>query len=310
MVPVAAAIGFPYYVVNREELFSRRVLDYFVEEYRRGRTPNPCVRCNTRIKFEELALLARDLGADAVATGHFARIQDDPKSGRRRLLRARDHDKDQSYFLFDLSREHLALSIFPLGEMTKEEVRAEAVKLGLATAGKPESQDVCFVEGGDYREFLARRMASAGIGEPEGEIVDKEGKPLGRHQGLSRYTVGQRRGLSVASSRRLYVVQVDAAANRVTLGSEDDLMCGSLNLSGARFTGLDDPWAARDPFEAVVRVRYRHAGAEALVIPRDDGRAVVRFRDPHRGVSPGQAAVFYDGEILLGGGWIDAVGPP
>jgi tRNA-specific 2-thiouridylase len=153
-------------------------------------------------------------------------------------------------------------------------------------------------------------MAAAGISEPQGEIVDREGKTLGRHRGLSHYTVGQRRGLSVASSRRLYVVQIDADANRVTVGSDDDLMCSNLNLSGARFTGLDDPWIVRDPFEAVVRVRYRHAGAEALVIPQDDGRAVVRLRDPQRGVSPGQAAVFYDGETLVGGGWIDEVGPP
>ncbi|HEY3176064.1 MAG TPA: tRNA 2-thiouridine(34) synthase MnmA [Candidatus Polarisedimenticolia bacterium] len=303
---VAGAIGFPYYVINREELFKRRVLDYFAAEYRRGRTPNPCARCNAEVKFEELVELARGLGASAVATGHYARVEADPVSGRRRLLRARHLEKDQSYFLFDLTQEHLAMSLFPLGEMTKDEVRAEAARLGLATAGKPESQDVCFVEGGDYRDFLSRKMAAEGIAEPEGEIVDMEGNPLGHHRGLSGFTVGQRRHLGVSAARRLYVVLVDAGENRVVLGGEEDLTCGSLTLSGASFMSFDEP---RDSFEALVRVRYRHAGARAVVSRDGDGRATVRFGEPQRGVSPGQAAVFYDGEALLGGGWIDTVSP-
>ncbi len=295
---VAAAFGFPYYVVNQEDLFSRKVLDYFVSEYREGRTPNPCIRCNAEVKFSTLAGLARRLGASAVATGHYARIAIDPVSGRRRLLRGLDAGKDQSYFLFDLTPEQLALAVFPLGGMSKEAVRAEALRLGLASAGKPESQDVCFVEGGDNRDFLRRHTPAP---EAEGEMVDRDGRVLGRHEGLSGYTIGQRRGLGVASSRRLYVVDLDAERNRVVLGSEEDLGCMELMLEGVR-------WIDHDPtdgaIEAAVRIRYRHPGASARVTPFADGRARVRFERPLKGVSPGQAAVFYRGEAVIGGGWI------
>ncbi|MFQ5845798.1 MAG: tRNA 2-thiouridine(34) synthase MnmA, partial [Planctomycetota bacterium] len=235
---VAAALGFPYYVVNREEAFRRRVLDDFVQQYRQGRTPNPCVRCNAGVKFESLVRLARGLSASAVATGHYARLQDDPATGSRRLLRARDHAKDQSYFLFDLTPEQIRMAMFPLGEMTKQQVRAEAGRLGLATAGKRESQDVCFVEGGDYRDFLRRRTGAEATAQ--GDVVDARGRSLGRHRGLWRYTVGQRRGLGVSSSRRLYVVRLEAAANRVVLGGAEDLLCDALALSAVRLTGADD----------------------------------------------------------------------
>jgi tRNA-uridine 2-sulfurtransferase len=301
---VAGQVGFPYYVVNREESFGRRVLDDFVSEYRRGRTPNPCVRCNAEVKFETLARLARGLGASAVATGHYARLDRDPITGRGRLLRARDAAKDQSYFLFDLTEDQIEMALFPLGDLTKQQVRDEAVRLGLATAGKPESQDVCFVEGGDYRSFLHRRMADVGSPERDGEIVDTSGRLLGRHEGLSGFTVGQRRGLGVASGRRLYVVEIDASSRRVVLGGEEDLMRDAIALDPVRFHGAPAGDRVAAPFEALVRVRYRHAGAAALVTPRPDGGATVAFHEPLRGVSPGQAAVFYDGDLLLGGGWI------
>ena len=305
---VASVFGFPYYVINREEAFTRHVLDNFVDEYRRGRTPNPCVRCNAGVKFETLTKLAHELGADAVATGHYARLAADPATGRPRLRRARDDGKDQSYFLFDLSPEQLDRAVFPLGEKTKSEVRAHAVRLGLSMADKPESQDVCFVEGGDYREFLARRLAAGGQKEPAGEIVDNQGAVLARHTGLSGFTVGQRRGLGVSTGDKLYVIRLDARSNHVVLGGEDELMCSALTLSGTR---IHHPRSAGSPgsFPARVSVRYRHAGAEAIVVPHDDTRSTIRFAQPLRGASPGQAAVFYEGDVVLGGGWIDTVSP-
>ena len=303
---VANAFGFRYYVINREEAFARHVLDNFVDEYRQGRTPNPCVRCNAGVKFETLTRLARELGADKVATGHYARLVDDPVTGRPRLLRAHDEEKDQSYFLFDLSPEQLERAIFPLGEKTKSEVRAQAVRLGLSMAAKPESQDVCFVEGGDYREFLHRRMADAGRKEQEGDVVDTHGAVLSRHAGLSGFTVGQRRGLGVTTGSRLYVIRLEADANRVVLGGEDELMCSALTVTGTRFHGESCDSADRS-FAARVRVRYRHVGAEAMVVPHDGERSTIRFEQPLRGATPGQAAVFYDGDMVLGGGWIDSV---
>ncbi|HZI93125.1 MAG TPA: tRNA 2-thiouridine(34) synthase MnmA [Patescibacteria group bacterium] len=301
---VASLFGFPYYVINKEELFSRRVLDYFVEEYRVGRTPNPCARCNADVKFEALADLARSLGAEAVATGHYARLLDDPASGHRRLMRAADPAKDQSYFLFDLTQEQLDMALFPLGDMTKRQVREQAIRFGLDSAGKPESQDVCFVEGGDYRDFLRRRTSLSGLAEPEGAMVGIGGETLGRHDGLSGYTVGQRRGLGVAASKRLYVVAVDAPGNRVVLGGEEDLLCDRLSLTGVRCHATG-PRGGR--FEASVRVRYRHAGAPAKVTLETGERATVTFDEPQRSVSAGQAAVFYQGDLVIGGGWIDAV---
>ncbi len=303
---VASTMGFPYYVVNQEEVFSRKVLEYFVHEYRRGRTPNPCVRCNSDVKFTALAALARDLGATRVATGHYARVTADPVTGERRLLRARDRDKDQSYFLFDVEEEHLRLALFPLGDLDKAQVRAEAVRLGLAGAHKAESQDVCFVDGGDYRGFIRRRLAESGGGEEPGAIVDVQGEVLGHHDGLSGFTIGQRRGLGVSGGRRLYVIGLDARGNQVVLGSEKDLLCGGLLLEDVRLAG---PGCPSGTYEASVRIRYRHAGAPALVTPAAGGRARVDFREPERGATPGQAAVLYDGDLVLGGGWIDRVLP-
>lgn len=299
---VASQFGFPYYVVNEEESFRHRVLDDFAAEYRRGRTPNPCVRCNTGVKFATLCRLAPALDAAAVATGHYARRGVDPATGAPRVLRGRDRDKDQSYFLFDLTPEQLAMARFPLGDMTKEEVRRAAAEMGLATAGKPESQDVCFVEGGDYRGFL-RRHAGDGAPEPGGEMVDPAGRVVGRHDGLSSYTVGQRRGLGLGGPRRLYVVRVEASSNRVVVGGEEDLLAGAIDLSGVRCA------ARQTAFRADVRIRHRHEAAPAVVTPGGEGTARVVFDTPVRGAAPGQAAVFYDGDVVLGGGWIEPARP-
>ncbi len=305
---VAAQVGFPYYVINEEETFGRRILDDFVGEYRGGRTPNPCVRCNSEVKFAGLLRLARALGAGAVATGHYARVQVAPEGGRR-LLRARDLEKDQSYFLFDLTPEQLDAALFPLGEMTKDQVRAEAVRLGLATAGKPESQDVCFLEGGDYRAFVRRHAGGRPGVEPDGDVVDAGGRVLGRHDGLSGFTVGQRRRLGVSAGRRLYVVRLDVPANRVVLGEADDLACRGIELSGVRLAAGRGTAGAAAAFRASVKIRYRHEGAPALVLPAAGGRAAVVFDAPLRGAAPGQAAVFYDGDTVLGGGWIETAQP-
>ncbi len=299
---VAERLGFRYYVLNREEAFSAKVLDDFVDEYLRGRTPNPCVHCNAEVKFETLAALARDLDAQAIATGHYARLRDDATTGERWLLRARDLNKDQSYFLFDLTPEQTRCAMFPLGEMTKSDVRAMARDLGLSTADKPDSQDVCFIEGGDYRGFLGARMAQRGLSEDEGEMLDAAGNAIGRHRGLSRYTIGQRRGLGIASSRRLYVIGIDPAANTVSVGREEDLACRSLRLARVRFHGATPPGS----FETLVKARYRHPGIRGFVTPDNRGGARVELLEDLRGVAPGQAAVFYDGDRVLGGGWIDA----
>ncbi|HKY32594.1 MAG TPA: tRNA 2-thiouridine(34) synthase MnmA [Candidatus Polarisedimenticolia bacterium] len=304
---VCSQLGIPYYVVDREELFGWRVLDHFAGEYRAGRTPNPCVRCNADVKFEELGALARSLGAGAVATGHYARLTGRPGQPGRALLRASDREKDQSYFLFDLTDEQRALALFPLGGMSKAEVRREAVSLGLATACKPESQDICFLEGTDYRGFLRARQEESGEPpEAPGEMVDTTGRVLGRHGGVSGFTVGQRRGLGVSSARRLYVVQVDAASRRVVLAEEDALLCGALELTGIR---LASPPPGPGPFPATVKVRHRHHGTPARVTCLPDGGGLVELLEPVRGVSPGQAAVFYDQDLVIGGGWIAAARP-
>jgi tRNA-specific 2-thiouridylase len=295
---VADALGIRFYVANQQEAFRREIVLPFADAYLAGRTPLPCVTCNRRFKFGALQARARALGAEAVATGHYARLEEDPASGEQRLLCARDRAKDQSYFLFDLSQEQLARARFPLGELTKEEVRARARALGLATAEKPESQEICFVPDGDYARVVEALRPGAAPGE--GEIVDGDGRVLGRHAGIHHYTVGQRRGLGLASAERLYVRRLDAAANRVVVGRESELASNGARLEGVSWIGS----APGGPLPARVRIRYRHPGAEALVEPQPGGEAVVRFAAPVSALAPGQAAVFYEGERVLGGGWI------
>jgi len=299
---VAAQAGIPHYTLRMDAEFRREVVDPFVEDYLAGRTPSPCVRCNTFVKFDLLIARAKRLGAAALATGHYARILDGPDGPE--LHAAVDRDKDQSYFLFELSREQLAFSRFPLGARTKAEVREVARAAGLAVAEKGESMEVCFVDG-EVREFVERESAgrperfAPAVAEPA-RVVDAGGRELGRAEPYYRYTVGQRRGLGVAGGRRLYVLEVQPAGNTLVVGGDEELLAPGLR--GERLHWIGEP--PEGPVEATVKIRSRHAGVPALVRPRRAGEVEVDFAEPQRGVAPGQAAVFYDGDRVLGGCWI------
>lgn len=291
----AQAIGIPHYVLNFEEEFRRAVVDYFVAEYRRGRTPNPCLACNEHVKFRAFLDRARALGADYVATGHYARVERD--GDRYRLLRAADPEKDQSYVLYTLGQEELRSILFPLGTYTKDRVRALAAEFGLPVADKPDSADICFVPGGDYRAFLAQYVP-----EQPGALVDTAGNVVGRHEGVFGFTVGQRRGLGAFGARR-YVVELRPETNTVVIGGEEDLLADVCWAERLRFVG--GPPAGEVAVEA--KIRYRTAAAPA-VLRVDGDRAEVRFREPQRAVTPGQAVVFYVGDEVIGGGIIEGRG--
>ncbi|MBE0598346.1 MAG: tRNA 2-thiouridine(34) synthase MnmA [Desulfuromonadales bacterium] len=293
---VAEGLGIPFYVVNFEQEFQRQVIDRFCDDYFAGRTPNPCVLCNQLLKFELLLRRARELEADFLATGHYARIIGE--DGAFSLRQGLDPQKDQSYFLFTLTQEQMGRVLFPLGDMTKEEVRAHAARFGLRTAEKPESQDICFVPDGDYVRFLEEER---GGGEMNGEIVHVSGRLLGRHLGTYRYTVGQRRGLGIAWPRPLFVVGIDADRRQVVVGEEEHLARAELVVHGVNWS-QGEPAA---PLQAVCRIRYRHQGVPAEITPLPAGRARVVFANLQRGVTPGQAAVFYDRDRVIGGGWIE-----
>lgn len=286
---VAAHLDIPFYVADYEEEFRARVVDDFVAEYAAGRTPNPCVRCNQHIKFTPLLKRARALGAEALATGHYARLDGTV------LQRARDASKDQSYFLFNMPEAARRFVRFPLGGLTKAEVRAHARRLGLPNADKAESQEICFVPDGDYASFVAARAPEA---VREGEIVDEHGRVVGRHPGVHHFTVGQRRGIRVAALEPRYVTEVDAASARVRIGPKEALDRREILVEDVSWQGA--PEARR----AEVQIRYRHQPAPAQVTPLDGGRAKVVFDEPERAPAAGQAAVFYDGDVVVGGGFI------
>jgi len=294
---VAAALGIPFYVVDHEQEFKRTVVDYFVEEYGRGRTPNPCLVCNQRIRFGSLMRRALGLGARHFVTGHYARVE--RATGGVRLLRGADRQKDQSYALAALSQEQLAHVLFPVGALTKPDVRALARARGLPAAEKPESQDVCFLSTTDYRPFVAARAIS---GTTPGPLLDQQGRTIGQHRGLIYYTVGQRRGLGIATGMPVYVTAIDAAANTVTVGGVNDLLRHTCSLSNVSYIAGAEPAQA---FRCLVQLRYRAAAWPATVTPLTGRRAAVAFDEPQRPVSPGQAAVFYDGDEVVGCGVID-----
>ena len=301
---VAEELGFPFYVLNLERDFERDVVGPFVKSYLEGETPIPCVACNSRLKFASLDRVALSVGCEKVATGHYARAAFDEGANRYRLLRGRDPRKDQSYFLWELTQEQLSRSLFPLGEMTKAEVREAARRHGLYVAEKRESQEICFVPDGDYAGFIERYLEAEGReGErpAPGEIVDTGGHVLAEHEGVHRYTVGQRRGIGVSRPLPLYVVRVEAEANRVVVGHEGELLSSEFTAAGVNWVAFDEP---PGDVRADVRVRYRHTESPATVTPLGVGRARVRFDEPQRAVTPGQATVFYRGEEVLGGGWI------
>lgn len=298
---VADKLGIRFFVANYTERFRSEVIEHFADEYLRGRTPIPCVTCNTSFKFDYLAERAHAFSAERVASGHYARRDVDPETGLYRLRRAADTGKDQTYFLFELGQEHLARCWFPLGDMTKDEVRAEARALGLGTAEKPESQEICFVPDGDYRSVVEQIRPEA-VGRP-GTFVDEAGRYLGRHPGIHHFTVGQRRGLGIAGTRRLYVIRIEADSRRVVLGDADALRFRVAEVDRVSWVSGKTP---DSPVRARVRIRYRHEGADATIEPQGDSRVRVVFDEPVTAISPGQAAVFDDGDTVLGGGWIEA----
>jgi len=304
---VAEQIGIPYYVVNFERQFEEHVVKPFVEEYLAGRTPIPCTLCNNYIKFDRFLEMADSVGAHYMATGHYARVRFDAATGRYQLLRAVDRSKDQTYFLFGLTQAQLARALFPLGELNKPEVRDIARSMDLAVASKGDSQEICFVPNGDYAAFMDAYLKEKGVAveRTSGEIVTTEGRTLGRHEGVHRFTVGQRKGLGIATGEALYVIATDPASQRVTVGGNDDLQCARFvakQVNWISIAGVDDGATMR----AQVKIRNKHAAAPATLSGTGDAERVeVRFDDPQRAITPGQGAVFYDGEIVLGGGWIE-----
>jgi tRNA-specific 2-thiouridylase len=331
---VAEELGIPYYVVNHEERFERDVVRPFIDEYLSGRTPIPCSLCNNHLKFDQLLVTARQIGADLLATGHYARCEFSPGRNRWLLRRAADPAKDQTYFLFGLTQEQLSRTLFPLGHMNKPQVRELAREHHLALAEKPDSQEICFVPGGDYKRFIDAYLSEQGEQLPDtsGELVTTGGRVLGHHAGVHHFTVGQRKGLGVATGSPLYVININGAEGKVTVGGNDDLLSRTLiarDVNWIAFDNLEDEVAHVAPPPSAVRIndnygpqasspahetakglrvqakiRHRHEPAPAVLAPAPNGEVRVTFDHPQRAITPGQAVVFYDGDLVIGGGWI------
>src|SRR5215470_14246621 len=301
---VAQHLNFPHYLVNFEEQFEERVVRPFVHDYLAGRTPIACTNCNTDVKFEPLLRMARQIGAERLATGHYARIRRNESIGRYELLRARDDSKDQSYFLWGLTQEQLSRSDFPLGELTKEEVRELARNVQLPVAEKPESMELCFVPNGNYVQFIQAysQERKIPIAESDGEIVDEAGDVVGRHNGVHNFTIGQRKGLGFAAGKPLYVLSIDPRNSRVVVGDDDALRTTSFEIEGVNWSSIAE---SAGPIRGQAKIRHKHEPAPAKVEALPGNRARITFDIPQRAITPGQAAVFYDGDTILAGGWIE-----
>jgi tRNA-specific 2-thiouridylase len=317
---VAEDLGIPYYVVNHEERFERDVVRPFIDEYLSGRTPIPCSLCNNHLKFDQLLITARQIGADLLATGHYARSEFDAGRNRWLLRRAADPAKDQTYFLFGLTQEQLSRTLFPLGHMNKPHVRELAREHHLALAEKPDSQEICFVPGGDYKRFIDAYLSEQGEQLPDtsGELVTTDGKVLGHHEGVHNFTVGQRKGLGVATGSPLYVININGAEGTVTVGGNDDLLSRTLiarDVNWIAIAGMRESdstsstsdaagFYANAPVRVQAKIRHRHEPAPAVLENAPKGEVRVTFDEPQRAITPGQAVVFYDGDLVVGGGWI------
>ena len=295
---VASRLDIPHYVLNFRDVFRRRVIADFCEEYKQGRTPNPCIRCNQHIKFDVLLNRAKQLDAAFVATGHYARIQYNKVSGRYLLKKGIDPSKDQSYVLYVMTQDQLKHALMPLGAYTKEKTRQTAQELGLPVATKPESQEICFIPDGNYGKFLQEYAPEAAR---PGPILDKRGNILGRHRGILFYTIGQRKGLGISAKEPLYVAAIHREKNALIVGSEGDVYADELVASGANWIAIEQ---LEEPMKVRAKIRYRHREGEATITPMDKGKVHVKFRQPQRAITPGQAVVFYEGDVLVGGGTI------
>lgn len=293
---VCCKLGIKHYVFNFKERFENSVINDFISEYENGRTPNPCIVCNRRVKFGDMLERAKMLGYDKIATGHYARVETD-ENGRYLLRRPQDKNKDQTYVLYSMTQDQLSRTLFPLGELSKPDVRKTAEKFGFVNASKPDSQDICFVPDGDYAAFIERRAGKS----PSGNFVDKNGNILGKHNGVIRYTVGQRKGLGIALGKPTFVIDKNPVSNNVTLGDEDGLFYRSVFITDLNYIPFDD---LKSEMRVTAKLRYRHAEQSAVLKPYGDSQAIITFDEPQRAPSPGQAAVFYNGDIVVGGGTI------
>lgn len=299
---VAHRLGIPHHVMNFRDIFARKVIADFCQEYRRGRTPNPCIRCNRYIKFGALLERAREMGADFIATGHYARIEPDEATGAYLLKKGIDARKDQSYFLCRLTREQLRHTLFPIGSYTKDRVREMAGELGLPVAARPESQEICFIPDDDYPGFLKGYIPQA---VAPGPILDEQGTVLGQHRGITGFTIGQRQGLGIAAREPLYVTAIEPERNAVVVGTREATYGRELIASDLNWIAVAPP---QHPLKVKAKVRYRHPEAEALVTPRDTDSVYVKFTEPQMAITPGQAIVFYEGDTVIGGGTIERQG--